>query len=177
MKTEVQIAEAVNRTAAEKLIGINAKYVIAPIGRLFFGFKNKALKILDFDGIRFFEINAKLDGIIEVPENYVKPVLEGRETLLSLRDKLPGLIEQDAKAKAEAEAQAAREAEERAKKEEADKKAAEDKIRAEEEAKVRALAKSEAEAKLKAEQEAKAAKEGAAANEANKNQTPAGNGK
>lgn len=91
MKTEVQIAEAVNRTAAEKLIGINAKYVIAPTGRLFFGFKNRALKILDFDGIRFFEIDAKLDGIIEVPENYIKPILEGRETLLALRDKLPGL--------------------------------------------------------------------------------------
>lgn len=174
MKTEVQIAEAVNRTAAEKLVGINAKYIIAPIGRLFFGFKNRTLKILDFDGIRFFEIDAKLDHIIEVPENYIKPILEGRETLLALCDKLPGLIEQDAKAKAEAEAKAAREAEERAKKEEADKKAAEDKIRAEEEAKVRALAKSEAEAKLKAEQEAK---DKAAANEANKNQNVAGNGK
>lgn len=174
MKTEVQIAEAVNRTAAEKLVGINAQYIIAPIGRLFFGFKNKVLKILDFDGIRFFEIDAKLDGIIEVPENYIKPVLDGRETLLALRDKLPGLIEQDAKAKAEREAKAAKEAEERAKKEEADKKAAEDKIRAEEEAKVRSLEKSEAEAKLKAEQEAK---DKAAANEANKNQTPAGTGK
>lgn len=172
MKTEVQIAEAVNRTAAEKLVGINAQYIIAPIGRLFFGFKNKALKILDFDGIRFFEIDAKLDGIIEVPENYIKPVLDGRETLLALRDKLPGLIEQDAKAKAEREAKAAKEAEERAKKEEADKKAAEDKIREEEKAKIKDLVKSEMEAKLKAEQEDKAA-----ANEANKNQTPAGTGK
>lgn len=172
MKTEVQIAEAVNRTAAEKLVGINAQYIIAPIGRLFFGFKNRALKVLDFDGIRFFEIDAKLDGIIEVPENYIKPVLDGRETLLALRDKLPGLIEQDAKAKAEREAKAAKEAEERAKKEEADKKAAEDKIREEEKAKIKDLVKSEMEAKLKAEQEDKAA-----ANEANKNQTPAGTGK
>ena len=134
-KTSVQIAEVIIPEIAQTYIGLNAKYVLAPTGRLFFGFRNRALKILDFDGIRFFEIDAKLDHIIEVPENYVKPILDGRETLLSLRDKLPGLIEQDAKAKAEAEA------------------------------------------KLKAEQEAKLAKEAAAANEANKNQTPAGNGK